>query len=161
VKKAVAEKSVSLNEAQRLKEKNDQETRQQTRDCELKARKLPEQKIYDLTIKDDEVQMKLETNSLYAANATSTDASGPDKQDNPAAPKTDGKKPATTKAAVGSNSVANQSAAEVDADEANAEDKVPQVDVDLNEAESILSDYISLTRSETPLTAEQKTEQKN
>ena len=69
VKKAVAEKSVSLNEQQRLKEKNEQEARQQARDRELKARKFPEQKIYDLTIKGEEVQMKLETNSLFAANA--------------------------------------------------------------------------------------------
>ncbi len=153
VKKAVAEKSVSLNEAQRLKEKNDQETRQQGRDRELKARKFPEEKIYDLTIKDDEVQMKLETNSLYAANSTVTDAASADKQDKSgAAKKTDAAKTAADTNSVASDTDSNNP----ETDEAAAEDKVPQVDVDLNEAESILSDYISLMHAETPLTAEQQ-----
>ena len=35
---------------------------------------------------------------------------------------------------------------ERDADEVSTDDKVPQVDVDLKSAESILSDYISLMR---------------
>jgi carboxyl-terminal processing protease len=174
VKKAVAEKSVSLNEQQRLKEKNEQEARQQARDRELKARKFPEQKIYDLTIKGEEVQMKLETNSLLAANSKPTDASGldkldspkptdagnPKKLDHPNPAKSDNKSNASSKKSDSASDNAAATAADDqdagDTDEASAEDKVPQVDVDLNEAESILSDYISLMRSESPLTAEEK-----
>ena len=150
VKKAVAEKSVSLNEQQRLKEKNEQEDRQQVRDRELKARKFPEQKIYDLTIKGEEVQMKPETNSLFAANAKPTDAAGPDKPSEP-------DKTTITTNATGEVAVTLPDEKDgADADEVSTDDKVPQVDVDLNEAESILSDYISLMRSESPLTAEEK-----
>jgi carboxyl-terminal processing protease len=150
VKKVMAEKSVSLNESQRLKEKEEQEARQHARDEELKARKFPAEKIYDLTIKDEDVQMKLETNSQFAA---SSPASAPDKADNKEAQPKNG---AGGSHPVGVSGSVPASPAGGDSDEAAADDKVPQVDTDLNESESILSDYISLMHSELPLTAEQK-----
>jgi carboxyl-terminal processing protease len=142
VKKAVAEKSVSLNEAQRLKEKDEQEARQRAREAELKSRKFPEEKIFDLTIKDDDVLMAAETNAQLAA-------SSPDKVDTQKPPQAS---PTNTVALAGNNDAAPTAADSEDA----AEDKVPQVDVDLNEAESILSDYITLMHAESPLTAEQQ-----
>src|SRR5262249_49277112 len=50
-KKAMADKTVSLNEAQRLKERDEIETRRKTRQAELKTRKDPEEKVYEITLK--------------------------------------------------------------------------------------------------------------
>jgi carboxyl-terminal processing protease len=50
VKKAMADKSVSLNEKQRLKESGENEERKRVRDAELKSRKPSTEKIYDLTL---------------------------------------------------------------------------------------------------------------
>ncbi|MCL5099053.1 MAG: carboxy terminal-processing peptidase [Candidatus Omnitrophica bacterium] len=51
VKKALADKTISLNEAQRWKEKQEADARQQTRKKELLARPAPDQKVYELTLK--------------------------------------------------------------------------------------------------------------
>jgi carboxyl-terminal processing protease len=152
VKKAVAEKSVSLNEQLRLKEKNEQEARARARDRELKSRKLPTEKIFDLTIKDDEVQMKQETNAVLAAIAPASNG----------LPLKRASKSAKAAASPATNSIkiANSDAPlppDADSDEVAPEDKAPVNDVELNEVESILSDYILLMRAESPLTAEQKT----
>jgi len=56
----------------------------------------------------------------------------------------------------GNNDTPPAVSADADAEEAAPADKVPQVDVGLNETESILSDYIRLLHAEPPLTAEQK-----
>ena len=50
VKKVMGDKNISLNEASRLKEAEENEARQKARDQELKARKWPDEKIYDLTL---------------------------------------------------------------------------------------------------------------
>jgi carboxyl-terminal processing protease len=50
-KKQVADKTVSLNEKQRLKEQEQNEARQKAREKERLARKQPDQKIYELTLK--------------------------------------------------------------------------------------------------------------
>jgi carboxyl-terminal processing protease len=146
VKKVMAEKNISLNEPQRLSEKAAQEARQRAREQELRSRKFPEEKIYDLTIKDEDVLMKQETNAQLAASS-------------PALVKPEAA-PGATNAIADKKAIAlapnNDTPAAADADEAAPEDKVPQVDVNLNEAESILSDYIRLLHTEPPLTAEQK-----
>jgi carboxyl-terminal processing protease len=53
-KKLVAEKSVSLNEAQRLKEKQDLEERNKARKKELGARAEPPGRVYEITLKHAE-----------------------------------------------------------------------------------------------------------
>ena len=51
-KKLVADKSVSLNEQKRLKEKAETETRAQARKKERLARKTPEAKVYEITLRN-------------------------------------------------------------------------------------------------------------
>jgi carboxyl-terminal processing protease len=50
-KKQQADKTISLNEKERLKEKAEIDARQKSRDKERKARKDPEEKVYELTLK--------------------------------------------------------------------------------------------------------------
>ncbi len=50
-KKQQADKTISLNEKERLKEKAEIDARQKARDKERKARKDPEEKVYELTLK--------------------------------------------------------------------------------------------------------------
>ncbi len=50
-KKALADRTVSLNEVKRLKERDEIETRRKTRQADLKARKDPEEKVYEITLK--------------------------------------------------------------------------------------------------------------
>jgi len=50
-KKLIADKTVSLNEEERLKEKRETEAREQARKKELRARPESKEKIYDLTLK--------------------------------------------------------------------------------------------------------------
>jgi hypothetical protein len=50
-RKAQADKTVSLNEKQRLKEKEEADARQKARDKELRARKDAEEKVYEITLK--------------------------------------------------------------------------------------------------------------
>jgi len=50
-KKAMADKTVSLSEAQRIKERDEIEARKKARQAELKARKEPEEKVFDITLK--------------------------------------------------------------------------------------------------------------
>jgi carboxyl-terminal processing protease len=165
VKKAVAEKIVSLNEQQRLKEKSEQEARAKSRERELKARKLPVEKVYDLTIKGEEVLMKEATNAQFAAN---TPANGAFPHGEPAhhpvgytTKLPDHKIESATNSPTKSNNVSLVNSDEAtlksaDSDDEAPEDKVPQVDADLKESESILFDYISLSQAASPLTVEQK-----
>ena len=71
VKKAMADKSVSMNERQRLKESAEAEARKKQREAEMKERKEPALKIFDLTLKNGEVSMveekKSSTNSPLAS----------------------------------------------------------------------------------------------
>jgi hypothetical protein len=60
VKKAMSDKTVSLNERQRLQETAETEVRRKVREAELKARKPAEEKVFDLTLKNNEVVMKEE-----------------------------------------------------------------------------------------------------
>jgi carboxyl-terminal processing protease len=50
-KKQQADKTISLNEKERLKEKQDIEARIKARDKERKSRKEPQEKVYELTLK--------------------------------------------------------------------------------------------------------------
>ena len=105
--KAQDDKTVSLNEAQRLKEIRDNEARAKARDAERAARKSPEPVIYEISLQQAE-QPGLPP-PVAKTNAVAT---------------------AKTKADVTS--------------ETPDEEKKPVLDVNLDEAEKILADYLSL-----------------
>ncbi|HYG21879.1 MAG TPA: carboxy terminal-processing peptidase [Verrucomicrobiae bacterium] len=54
-RKAQADRTISLNEQQRIKEQEEAEQRQKARDKELRARKESEEKVYELTLKQAEL----------------------------------------------------------------------------------------------------------
>jgi carboxyl-terminal processing protease len=118
-KQKQAEKSVAMNEAQRVKEKQEADERLKARKKELAARPEPAWKVYDITLKNTE-QPGLpppvaKTNSLKTASTT-TDA--------------------------GTNTLAKS-----DADEAEerVEEKATAVDITMEEAKRILADLVNLT----------------
>lgn len=116
-KKKLADRSVSLNEAQRLKEKQEADERSKARKKELTSRPEPPGKVYEITLKVAE-QPGLpaplaKTNSLKTASATTE-----------------------------SNTVAKASE---DAEEAAPEEKIAAVDMALDEAKRILVDLVNLT----------------
>lgn len=159
VKKAMADKSVSLNEKQRLKESGENEERKRVRDAELKSRKPSTEKIYDLTLKPDEVLMVEEkkpdetsalstnrvgfdTNSVATVSNNVTSFIG---RTNVAAP--------LAVSATNNLSLTNDVAVKPPVpDVPTPEEKAP-----MDEAEHILNDYISLIRASQPLTAQQPT----
>ena len=75
-KKLVAQKSVSLNEAQRMKEKQDAEARTKARHQEMLARAASKDKVYDVTLENlgsPTLTLHKETAKPVAANANTTD----------------------------------------------------------------------------------------
>jgi carboxyl-terminal processing protease len=138
-KKDQADKAVSLNEKQRLKEIEENEARDKARDKERLARAEPQEKVYELTLKQAEqpglpppVQ---HTNTMVAKI-------------------TGGKVPVT--GGVGTNSASVTASANFHSGEpgveADDEEKPPAVDVPLEEAEHILVDYISVLPKESAMT---------
>jgi carboxyl-terminal processing protease len=90
-KKAQAEKTVSLNESQRRKEKEDAKKRLEERKKEIKSRPAPNYVTYEITLKNADkpglpapVSLKKdsETNKVQTASATSTNKTESPKQDN-------------------------------------------------------------------------------
>jgi hypothetical protein len=128
-KKQQADKSISLNEKQRLKEKDEAEARQKAREQELKSRKPTQETVYDLTVKQTEQPglpapvQKTNSNTAKLAHPPGTAA------------------PLATKDA---------SVKETEDDS----DKPAPVDPVLNEAEHILVDYFSLVSKSKALTAD-------
>ena len=140
-KKLQADKTYSLNERQRLKEKEELEARQKARDKERLARKEPPEKIYELTLK----QCNLpglpppveKTNSLAkVSNRTGFLRTGSGASTN-----------ATAVAA------AETIIEPVNLNDDTEDEKPPAMDVSLVEAEHILVDYISLLPKGDVLTA--------
>jgi len=119
-KKQQADKTISLNEKQRLKEKAELEARQKAREQELKARKAPQETVYELTVKQTEVPglpaPVQKTNSSSAKVGT----------------------PPGTAARIAAKDATEKNGLEDDSD------KPSPVDAVLNEAEHILVDYFSI-----------------
>jgi carboxyl-terminal processing protease len=122
--KLQADKTASLNEHERLKERQDADARQKARDTERAARKASGVKIYELTVeKADEPGLPppvAETNTVTANKLPSGPLPTP----------------------VGSTTTT-----------AGTEPNPPAVDPMLDETERILEDYISLLSSKQVLTA--------
>jgi carboxyl-terminal processing protease len=126
-RKAQAEKTISLNEQERLKENQESEARQKARNTERLTRKASDQKTYELALRDVDLPgLKLveKTNAAtktLTAQVTSSAAS-------------------TNSASVNARAV--EPASKVDTED--EDEAVPPVDATLDEAEQILVDYIRL-----------------
>lgn len=116
-KTKLGEKSVSLNEAQRLKEKQEADERSKARKKELAARPEPPGKVYEITLK------LAEQPGLPAPVA-----------------KTNYMKTAST---TGTNAVAKTGSD--DSEDSVPEEKIAAVDITLEEAKRILIDLVTLT----------------
>jgi carboxyl-terminal processing protease len=138
-KKIQADKTVSLNEKQRLKEKDEAEARQKARDKERLARKDPQEKVYELTLRQTDLPglppPVEKTNAALArvSNSQRVNEAGTSTNSASVSPRT--------------------SLGEGDAEDDLAEDKTPPPDVDLVEAEHILVDYLSVLSKGRVLTA--------
>jgi len=145
-RKVQADKTVSLNEKLRLKEKDEADARQKARDKERLARNTPEKKIYDLTLK----QADLPGLPLPTSKTNATVADGGEPLEIRAAVNT----PAVMAANVAANSAA-VAASDSPAAKANRpdsstgeEEKALAVDATLEETQHILVDYLSLLPKE-------------
>jgi carboxyl-terminal processing protease len=123
-KKMKDEKSVSLNEEQRWKEKKDNEARAEARKKDLRSRPQPNYKTYELTLK----------------NITEPGLPAPMARTNTL---TDAKAPLT-------NNVAKVSP-DGDEDEIKEDSSVPTIDITLEEGRRILQDLIALTTGKNAL----------
>ena len=131
IKKVVADKTVSLNEQQRLAEKETDDQRIRAREQELKSRKRLNETIYPLTLKDaDQPGLPPALKKKKSDDTASTDAK-------PSTSADDAGSGASIAAKAGADS--DDAPQAVDPNDAPPEDRAP-----LNEAEHILIDYISL-----------------
>ena len=139
-KKAQSEKSVSLNEARRLKEKDENEARQKARDRERLTRKAPVPTIEELTLKPSD--QPGEGPSVTKSNIVATVTSPTSKPAGQLGGET---------SVTGTNSgtaVTSSKTKNGEPQTATEEDKPQPVDATLDEAEHILADYVSLLAKE-------------
>ena len=115
VQKAVAQKAVSLNEAQRLKERQEAEVRQKARSAELRARPANGERVYPLTL------AIVDRPGLPRPLAVVAPAKNPASRFPAAAPSDDPDAPAAT------------------------DDSTPERDIILDETKRILRDLITLS----------------
>jgi len=131
-KKLQAEKSMSLNEAVRLREKKEADERVKARKKELAARPEPPEKVYDITLKlADQPGLPaptVRTNHTAATSPTADPKVAKVKDDKSAAAKTN----------------AAKSTPKNDDDDDAVDADVPTVDITLDETKRILIDYIGL-----------------
>jgi len=133
-RKLQADKTVSLNEQQRLKELAENKARQQARDRERLARKEPDEKIYDISLKQ----------------AALPGLPAPEERTNSSVAKS------VPNHGIGAGTNSTLAAVSDPAETAGADDpsdaeKPPAVDPELDEAERIMMDYISLLPKSSPL----------
>ena len=138
-RKAQEDKTISLNEKQRLKENEEAEAKQKARDKELRARPEPEEKVYEITLK----------------NADLPGLPPPVQKTNSLAAKTEIQIEGTNSVTVAAESKADITETSDDVDD---EDKLLSFDwnvANLAEAERILLDYVSLLSKPGPMIANQ------
>ena len=127
-RKALADKTVSLNEAQRLREKEEIETRLKVRQADLKSRPESTDRVYDITLKQAELP------GLPAPVAKTNELTSV----------TNPHSPAASAAGHDAAQVASTPSGADDDEELASETKVPPVDATMKEAKRILADLISL-----------------
>jgi carboxyl-terminal processing protease len=134
-RKLEADKTVSLNEKQRLQEKNEAEAREKARKKERLTRPQPDEKVYEITLKTVDLPglpPPVQRTNALALKGEAGETAVPG-----------------TNSAVASAGLPENPAADSD------ELKPPTVDADLAEAERIMMDYISLLPKDSPLLATQ------
>src|SRR5258706_728379 len=135
-KQAVAEKSVSLNEAKRLKEKNEADARSKARKKELASRPEPPGKVYELTLKNIlEPGLPAPVSKTNLVKKAEVDLNH---EGEPKAARGESKKPKTSRAG-GSDGDDDE-----DSDDALDESAAP-VDITMDETKRILRDFIYLS----------------
>ena len=135
-KKVIADKSVSMNEAERLKEKKENDERAKARKKELVSRPEPKEKVYEITLK------QVDEPGLPPAMSKTNHVTSADTNQPLGVVKTD----STTN--FGSLTAKSDSGKPVKGDEESdqaLDDKVPNLDIPLEEAKRILADFINLT----------------
>jgi carboxyl-terminal processing protease len=137
VKKVSGDKTISLNELQRLKDVEQDEARARLRDEEIKSRKWPDEKVYEITLKAAEEPglppPLLITNGMVVTNLFSLAANLNHDAPDPAIASTNAEPPAPRLPPAPA-------------------DYGPEERAPLVEAEHILLDYISLWNPETAFT---------
>jgi len=136
-RKNQADKTVSLNERERLREKEELDARQETRRKERLARKETDQKIYELTLAQVDDPGLTPVAKTNASAAQVRGASG-------------------TVAAITTNSasvIARPAETALNSDGSDDDEKPPDVDATLEETKRILADYVSLLAQKGPLAA--------
>jgi carboxyl-terminal processing protease len=145
-KKAKEEKSVSMNEAERLKEKKDNEARAEARKKDLRSRPQPNYKTYELTLKNVDLPgLPPPTNTFVTANSKGL---RPGLQPLKAGETLKGPPTFTTDATVLTNAagkVTITNAVAKSDDEAKEDSDVPNIDFTLEESRRILQDLVALT----------------
>jgi carboxyl-terminal processing protease len=136
-KKRQADKTISLNEQQRLTEQDEAEARQKAREQERSTRPEPQEKVYEITLKQADLPGL--PPPVAKTNASLAKISG---------------HPNSGSAGAATNSAAAAVPSADNPDEAEAA-KPPPPDAPLLEAEHILVDYLSLLPKGNPVTAAQ------
>ena len=126
-KKLLAEKSVSMNEAERLKEKKDNDERTKARKKDLASRPESKEKVYEITLK-----LAAEPGLPPAVSKTNHIANAETNQ------------PAKK---------AEPKLADEDSTDESIDEKAPNLDIPLEETKRILADYVSLTAKQDGLAA--------
>jgi carboxyl-terminal processing protease len=147
VKKAEADKTISLNELKCLGERQENEARQKRRDLELKSRKPLDEKVYQITLKDVDLPglpPPVGKSNTVAAAGVPVDNGRTNLTAHPEP--LDQDKPQVTDSPAAHPILAADDASDDDDSDA-APDKPAPVDATLVETEHILMDYIAdLTR---------------
>ena len=164
-KKLMADKSVSLNEEVRLREKKDAETRSKARKKEVQARKETGEKVYEVTLKN----LTMPGLQVYVPKTNDLASSGHPLRDpnmvTPIPPKTQDEKSVRVVVDGKEKKLSHEASKKVGQEETpgvkpvdlvnnpeEEEDKTPVVDVTLVETKRILADWLQLLK-EGPLSA--------
>jgi len=147
-KKALAEKSVSMNEAERVKEKKENDDRIKARKKDLASRPEPNEKVYDITLKlaTEPGLPPVTVKTNHVAEADSKILFSHTSTGQLAKADTKVEKDPTDKTSQNGD----------DSDE-SLDDKVPNLDIPLEEAKRILADYVALAAKQNGLAATSET----
>jgi carboxyl-terminal processing protease len=134
-KKQQADKTISLNEQERIKERDEMEARQKARQKERKARPEPNDKVYEITLRaasQPGLPPPVQKTNTFSATSSSLNGTGSVQISNSAS-------------TVTANSLPSSSPIEEDAED----ETPPSIDPALSEAEHILLDYVALLKKHT------------
>jgi len=141
-KKAVAEKSVSLNEAQRLKEKNEVDARSKARKKDLASRPEAPGKVYEITLKN------VGDAGLPSPVTKTNQVKKADSETKPDSAKKPKKEAGKKKTSESTSTADHPSSPDLASEDEEVIDDAPAVDITMDEAKRILMDYVYLVMKE-------------